>query len=156
MAPFVSFGDAGFNYGNIDQQLIVSMLAKFAVFIAILLFAGLAFLIALIATLVVSANRALRNNSLQLGLTVFLKGLFFVLVFFITLLLSLIALFFVKSMAWWMVLGIGLLAGLLIAFFTIASIRFVATKFLARVAVVKQVSVFLHRLTLLIGHYINK
>lgn len=156
MIPFVSFGDAGLNYGDVDQQLVISMLLKFAVFIAILLFAGLAFLIALVTTLFVSTNKALRTNSIESGLGVFLKGLFFLLVFFITLLLSLIALFFIKSMAWWVVLGVGLSLGLLLAFIAVSAIRFVLTKLIARAIVVNQVSSFLHRLSLLIGHYINK
>jgi hypothetical protein len=156
MIAFASFGDAGLNYGDVDQQLVITMLTKFAIFIGILLFAGLAFLIALVTTLFISTNKALRNNSIESGLGVFLKGLFFILVFFITLLLSLIALFFIKSMTWWMVLGIGLSAGLLLAFITISAIRFVLTKLIARAIVVKQASSFLHRLSLLIGHYINK
>ncbi|MFN8316574.1 MAG: hypothetical protein U0T32_09030 [Chitinophagales bacterium] len=156
MIAFTSFGDASLNYGDVDQQLVVTILTKFAIFIGILLFAGLAFLIALVTTLFISTNKALRNNSIESGLSVFLKGLFFILVFFITLLLSLIALFFVKSMAWWMVLGIGLSAALILAFITISALRFVLTKLIARAIVVKQVSSFLHRLSLLIGHYINK
>ena len=98
MIAFASFGDAGLNYGDVDQQLVITMLTKFAIFIGILLFAGLAFLIAMLTTLLISTNKALRSNSLQSGLAIFLKGLFFILVFFITLLLSLIALFFIKSM----------------------------------------------------------
>ena len=156
MISFASFGDAGLNYGDVDQQLVITMLTKFAIFIGILLFAGLAFLIALLTTLLISTNKALRSNSLQSGLAIFLKGLFFFFFFFIKLLLSLIALFLIKSMAWWMVLGIGLSAGLLLAFITISVIRFVLTKLIARAIVVKQASSFLHRLSLLIGHYINK
>jgi hypothetical protein len=156
MVPFISFGDSGLNYGDVDQQLVVSMLTKFAVFIAILLFAGLAFLLALTTTLFIATNKALRSNSLQSGLGIFLKGLFFILVFFITLLLSLIALFFIKSLSWWMVLGIGLSAGLLLAFIIVSAIRFVFTKLVNRIALFQQASSLLHRLSLLIAHYINK
>ena len=36
MIAFASFGDAGLNYGDVDQQLVITMLTKFAIFIGIL------------------------------------------------------------------------------------------------------------------------
>lgn len=156
MIPFVSFGDSGLAYPEIDQQMVLAVLTKLFIFIVVLAGAGLAFLIALITAFVFSANKAVRYNSLPVGLSLLLRSMFFIVVFFFTLLISLIAMVFIKTLSWWMVLGIGLGIGLLFAIIITSVIRIFFRQIAKRVMLFNRASDILHRLYLLIGSYINK
>jgi hypothetical protein len=156
MHLLLKIGSYGLENNSIDWALIGSIVLKIILGFGILMFLFVLFLLVLAFLIAQSVKTGIVLNSLTLAIKKFLKGFFFLMLFFSSILLIAVAIPLLKDypLHITIIAAVGLSAT--VALIAMGAVQLLFERILIKLYVFKRLSATLHKLLLLIDSYIGK